>query len=99
MKTRLQDHIENLEYLKPDVVHKRNKNDSELLDSVIKDLRDREQRGKLKYNTTMDRDDLTLLEWEQHKYEELLDAALYTKKIITEIKKSYKLLNKNEEAY
>lgn len=93
MKTRLQDHIESMELLKTIVVSKKSSKDSELLSSVIKDLRYREAKGKDKYNTTMDRQDLTLVDWLNHQYEELLDAALYCKKAIIEIKESYKILN------
>ena len=53
-----------------------------LLQAVIDDLVAREERGKAKYNTTMDRTDLTHQEWLQHAYEEALDMALYLKKSI-----------------
>lgn len=53
---------------------------SELLQAVIDDLVAREERGKAKYNTTMDREDLSHEEWLQHAYEEALDMALYLKK-------------------
>lgn len=54
---------------------------SELLNKVINDLQDREARGIEKYGTTMDRTDLKTKDWQQHLYEELLDAALYCKKM------------------
>ena len=54
---------------------------SELLKKVINDLQDREARGIEKYGTTMDRTDLKPKDWQQHLYEELLDAALYCKKL------------------
>ena len=57
-----------------------------IVDEVRKDLLNRSQTGIKKYNTTLDRKDLSLLEWHQHHYEELLDAALYTKRIIKELK-------------
>lgn len=57
---------------------------SKLLQSVIDDLQSREQRGKSKYGTTMDRSDLNHKEWLQHAYEEALDMALYLKKAIGE---------------
>lgn len=50
--------------------------------SVIEDLKSREKRGFEKYQTTMDREDLTHAEWLQHAYEEALDMALYLKKAI-----------------
>lgn len=52
-----------------------------LLTKVINDLQDREARGIEKYGTTMDRTDLKTKDWQQHLYEELLDAALYCKKM------------------
>ena len=55
---------------------------SKLVDEVISDLKHRELKGVETYNTTMDRTDLTQKEWLQHLYEELLDASLYTKKLI-----------------
>jgi len=58
---------------------------SKLLQNVIKDLKSREERGINKYNTTMDRSDLTLRDWLFHQYEELLDAALYAKAAINSI--------------
>lgn len=50
--------------------------------SVIEDLRRRETKGLETYGTTMDRGDLSQLEWMNHLYEELLDASLYIKKLI-----------------
>ena len=58
-----------------------NKEDSITLD-VIKDLREREQFGALKYGKFLTHH--TTEDTMQHLYEELLDAALYIK---TEMKK------------
>jgi hypothetical protein len=55
---------------------------SKLLYSIIDDLLFREEKGRIEYGTTMDRADLTELEWMQHAYEEALDLAIYLKKII-----------------
>ena len=54
-----------------------------LLQSVIMDLKIREERGLATYGTTMDRKDLSKQEWLQHAYEEALDLAQYLKKEIT----------------
>lgn len=54
---------------------------SKLLDSVKNDLDYREAKGVKTYGTTMDREDLNSIQWLTHLYEELLDAALYVKKI------------------
>ena len=55
---------------------------SKLIYSLIDDLLFREEKGKLEYGTTMDRQDLTEEQWLQHAYEEALDLAIYLKKII-----------------
>lgn len=55
---------------------------SDVLWLVIKDMTDREEKGFKTYNKTMDRDDLSELEWLNHAYEEALDLSLYLKKII-----------------
>jgi len=57
------------------------RSDSLILAAVIEDLRRRESKGLETYGTTMDRTDLNQSEWLQHLYEELLDAAVYLKKI------------------
>lgn len=51
--------------------------DSEVVGRVIAMLRSREAAGKVKYGTTLDRDDLNAAQWLQHLLEELLDAANY----------------------
>lgn len=56
--------------------------DSEILKDIIYDMRVREIKGKEAYNCTMDRTDLSELQWLNHAYEEALDLAIYLKKII-----------------
>ncbi len=56
-----------------------------IVESVIKDLRNRSLIGIKKYNTTLERNDLSLKEWLQHAYEECLDQANYLKRAISEI--------------
>ena len=58
------------------------RSDSLILAAVIADLRRRELKGLETYGTTMDRTDLNHEEWLNHLYEEVLDSALYLKKII-----------------
>jgi hypothetical protein len=62
-----------------------------IVDSIIDELIDRSRVGKAKYNTDLDRTDLSLSEWLQHAIEEHLDAVLYLKKIKSTIdgKKKY----------
>ena len=54
---------------------------SKLLDQLISEFQNREEKGFLKYGTTMDRTDLSLSEWVQHALEEAMDLSLYLTKI------------------
>jgi hypothetical protein len=45
-------------------------------------LQQRAQRGLKKYGVTMDRTDLTQLDWLRHAQEEMLDGAVYLEKLI-----------------
>ena len=58
-----------------------------ITEAVVAQLRTRAEKGKSKYGTTMERDDLTLMEWLQHLQEELMDAAVYVEKLKREIDK------------
>ena len=55
--------------------------DSKILAAVIEDMRSREQVGKVKYGTTMDREDLSTGQWITHLKQELQDAILYLTKL------------------
>lgn len=50
--------------------------------SVMEDLNQRSLVGIGKYGTTLDREDLSMLDFLQHAYEECLDQANYLKKLI-----------------
>ncbi len=54
-------------------------------DSVVQSIIDafisRAKLGKEKYGQTLDRDDLSVLEWIQHAKEEHMDAILYLEKL------------------
>ena len=54
---------------------------SKIEELVAKQLLDRADIGKKKYGVTMERDDLSLLEWLQHLQEELMDATVYVEKL------------------
>lgn len=54
---------------------------SNLLNQLISEFQNREERGFKKYGTTMDRTDLSFNEWLQHFKEELLDGLVYLQKI------------------
>jgi hypothetical protein len=51
---------------------------------VCTKITQRAQVGKEKYGTTMDRKDLTKLQWLKHAQEEAMDLAVYLEKIIQE---------------
>ena len=58
-----------------------------ITEAVVVQFRTRAEKGKEKYGTTMERDDLTLMQWLQHLQEELMDAAVYVEKLKGEIEK------------
>ena len=57
-----------------------------IVDDVIGSFKQRSEVGIKKYNKTMDRNDLSSLEWLQHLQEELMDATLYIEKLKKELK-------------
>ena len=54
---------------------------------VCEEITLRQQKGINKYGTTVADNNLSLREWLQHQYEELLDAAVYCRRAIAEIDK------------
>jgi hypothetical protein len=52
-----------------------------IVESVVKQFKERSEVGIAKYGVTLDRDDLSTLEWLQHLQEELFDASLYIEKL------------------
>lgn len=50
---------------------------------VLKRFNARSLAGIEKYNTTLERNDLTSKEWLQHLQDELMDAVLYIEKLKT----------------
>ena len=57
-----------------------------IVDSVIDEHIKRAQMGKEKYGQTLDRTDLSVLEYLQHAKEEAMDLALYLEKTIQMLK-------------
>jgi hypothetical protein len=57
-----------------------------IVEDVINKFRKRSEAGMLKYNTTLDRTDLSTLDWLTHLQEELMDAVLYVERFKKEIK-------------
>ena len=64
-----------------------------VVESVREDLLQRSKIGIKKYNATLDRTDLSLVEWLQHAYEECLDQANYLKKSILILKNQKNQMN------
>lgn len=62
-----------------------------IVESVIDQFKDRSNVGIKKYGVTLDRDDLTMLEWLKHLQEELMDATLYIEKLKSKL--NYELNN------
>jgi hypothetical protein len=52
-----------------------------IVDSIIDQFVDRAAFGKAKYNTDLDREDLSILEWIEHAKQEHMDAILYLEKL------------------
>ncbi len=52
-----------------------------IVESVIEQFKQRSEVGIKKYGVTLNRDDLTMLEWLKHLQEELMDATLYIEKL------------------
>lgn len=55
--------------------------EDKVLESVIKQFRERSEVGIKKYNTTLDRDDLSYLDWINHAQQEAMDFVLYLEKL------------------
>ena len=59
---------------------------SKIEQQVCSKILKRSEVGKEKYGTTMERGDLSVLEWLIHTQEELMDACVYIEKLIDEKK-------------
>lgn len=53
--------------------------------SVIQKIKTRSEAGLKKYATTLEREDLTLVDWLQHAQEEAMDLANYIEVIINKM--------------
>ena len=62
----------------------------QIIRKVVEKITSRSEVGMQKYGTTLDRDDLTLLDWLNHLQEELMDACGYIEKIIALIEEKDK---------
>jgi hypothetical protein len=57
---------------------------------VLSKYYERSQLGIEKYGRTLDRDDLSLIDWLNHLQEELMDATLYIEKLKADLKQAQK---------
>ena len=58
---------------------------SRIEDQVIAKIKDRAKAGKYKYGQTMERTDLSPLDWVRHLQEELMDASVYAERLAEEM--------------
>ena len=58
-----------------------------IVDSIIDKFVERATFGKQKYNTDLDRSDLSLEDWLEHSIQEKLDDILYMQKSLIELRK------------
>lgn len=77
-------HFENTPSPPTTMVISRENTDS-VVYSIINKFKRRADFGKKKYNTDLDRKDLSLRDWYNHLHEELFDSILYLEKIMQEI--------------
>lgn len=54
--------------------------------AVKEKFEERSQTGIKKYNTTLEREDLNLMDWLRHAQEEAMDFTLYLERIMAEVK-------------
>ena len=62
---------------------------SSIEDKVCEKIQKRSEVGKSKYGVTMERTDLSTIEWLTHLQEELMDAAVYVERLMGDVRKSY----------
>lgn len=56
-----------------------------IVDSILNKFIDRAEMGFTKYNNTLDRKDLSKVEWINHAQEELMDGILYLERLKQEL--------------
>jgi len=62
-----------------------------IVTSVIKQFEERSIKGKEKYGTDLDREDLALIDWIEHAKQEHMDAILYLEKLKQQYLKEFEL--------
>jgi hypothetical protein len=66
------------------ITHEQEQTDS-VVESIVSKFKQRSSVGKRKYGVTLDREDLSPLEWLNHFQEELMDGILYCERLKKEI--------------
>jgi hypothetical protein len=56
-----------------------------IVESVIKQFKDRSEVGIAKYGVTLNREDLSTLEWINHAQQEAMDFCLYLERLKQEL--------------
>jgi hypothetical protein len=56
-----------------------------IVEQVVNKFKERSQRGITKYGSTLERNDLDVVDWMNHLQEELMDAILYLERMKKDI--------------
>ena len=70
-----------------------------ILLKVLAKYYERSEQGIKKYGRTLDRDDLSFLDWLNHLQEELMDATMYIEKLKKEAQKKSIIELMNMDSY
>ena len=67
-----------------------------IVQSILEKFVNRAEMGFNKYNNTLDRNDLSKLEWINHAQEELMDGILYLQRLKQEIQNGQESTSNNK---
>jgi hypothetical protein len=56
-----------------------------IVEEIVAKFRERSERGITKYGSTLERNDLDVVDWMNHLQEELMDAILYLERMKKDI--------------
>lgn len=62
--------------------------EDKIVKSVLEKYQQRSEVGQKKYGVTLERSDLTFIQWIQHIQEELMDATLYLEKLKSDLEQN-----------
>lgn len=79
------------EIVRKEKVKKNKAKKDKYVQQVKEKFEQRSQTGIKKYNTTLERNDLSLIEWLNHAQEEAMDLTLYLERIKAELKEKLNL--------